>query len=117
MKIKPAYLAIPFAIVVIGVAVMMLRKHDDYRGQMLERFCTASKLAIEEDARAFESNDPHRQEEAYERFYEGGALYHSAQSLQYCVDAREIPDMPARCEVDKDWKCLGDIARQIARRM
>lgn len=92
---------------IVGLVQMKVGNTD----KMRRRFCSASKMAMEEDIRAFESGDTQRQEAAYNRFFEGHQLYHSAESLQYCLE--ELPEMPVECELNKNWKCLADLARKI----
>lgn len=104
-------------IVCIAVVAVLAQRRDDRQSESVEkvhRLCLGAKLAMEDDARAFESGDAKKQEEALDRFYEGHDLYHSASSILYCIDSKDLPTMPARCEIEKDYKCLADLARQIA---
>lgn len=77
----------------------------------LQQFCTGVTDAMRQDEGAFLGSDVPSRERAYARFYEGDVMYHSAQSVMYCLD--EIPDMPLGCQMNKDWPCLARIAHQI----
>ena len=77
----------------------------------LQRFCGLTRDAIRSDRLAFESGDRKRQDQAYERFYEGGRLYHGSQSVLLCAET--IPSLPLQCRLQKDFACLAGVARSI----
>jgi len=83
------------------------------KAKLLDRFCLATRLGIEQDRSSFLSGDGRRQEEAYSRFYAGQAVYHGVSSLEYCIPEDEIPTVPDHCLLAKDWKCLARSADDI----
>lgn len=78
---------------------------------MKKQFCALTRMSIQRDRWDFESGDIKLQEAALERFYNGGRLYHGAQSMMYCMD--QLPDLPLGCWLYKDWKCLAGVALEI----
>ena len=94
---------------------MKLFHIGEYEGaaKLHEKFCRDSKTVIEDDRQAFLSGDQQRQEKAAAHFYDGQALYDSAQSLMYCIPASELPPLPGVCQIKPDWKCLADVAQKI----
>lgn len=102
----------------VGIAaiVIAMQVRDDHRAASVEkihRLCLGVKIAMEDDARAFESGDPKKQEVALDRFYEGDSIYHSAQGILYCIEPEKVPSV-GMCILNKNYKCLADIAEKIA---
>lgn len=103
----------------VFVAAMIFMSHqlatEKKKVEKFEQFCLATKMAMGQDYRAFESGDPKKQEEALNRFYESHELYHGSESIMYCIGEGQIPDMPAECQLspEKNWNCLADIAKKI----
>ena len=77
----------------------------------IERFCRATRDAIRQDRIDLGGTDTARREAAFERFYEGGILYHGSQSVLHCIDT--LPSLPLNCRLNKDWQCLAGIAVTI----
>ena len=80
-----------------------------------DEFCAKTRMAIKEDRRAFEGDDPLKREAAYERFYDSNVIYHNAESVLMCTD--ELPKLAIGCHLNKNWACLADVAREIEGRI
>jgi hypothetical protein len=100
------------AAAIVAIVVIPRRDTKDSEAK-LRRLCTGVRMAMHDDRRAFLANDPKGRDAAYARFYESDVLYHGSQSILYCIDDKDLPQMPLRCQLDKDWKCLADLAGQI----
>lgn len=113
MKRVYVVLALSAAAVLGGLVWFQIHANrtNSANAKKIEQLCLGAKLAMEDDARDFESGDTRRQEAAYARFYSSHELYHGVDSLLYCVDA--LPEIPANCQYKKDWACLAKVARQI----
>jgi hypothetical protein len=103
---------LPLCSLVVWAAVRASHKNDA-AAEKLQWLCIGAKDAMRQDAMAFEGSDDTAREAAYQRFYEGQTMYHSAQSLQYCLDT--LPEMPLGCQLNKDWACLAKLAWAIHR--
>jgi hypothetical protein len=101
------------AVAIAAVVTVMRRRAVDEKVTKYDRLCMATKMAMQDDRRAFLSGDPKQQDAAYVRFYGSDALYHGEASIAYCLDEAKIPKMPLECQLNKDWKCLADVAAKI----
>ena len=106
------------AFVIVGGAGVIMRCSADRKSAVCDRitakheeFCAGVKLAMQDDERDFLSGNPARQDAAYDRFYASQIMFHNAASIGMCV--AEIPDVPLACTVNKNWRCLADIAHRI----
>lgn len=81
----------------------------------LDEFCAKTRLGVNQDRQAFESDDPLRREAAYERFYDSNVMYHNTESMLMCFS--ELPKLPLGCNLNKNWACLADVAREIEGRL
>ena len=97
--------------VAFGSGAVVGRLTAPFPASGLERFCRATRDAIRQDRIDLGGSDPVRREAAFERFYEGGILYHGSQSILYCVDT--LPRLPLHCRLNKDWHCLAELAGTI----
>lgn len=98
----------------IGIAVINLVKSNNettYRLEKLDEFCAKTRMGVNQDRQAFESDDPLRREAAYERFYDSDVIYHNTESMLMCLD--NLPKLPLGCNLNKNWSCLADVAREI----
>ena len=80
-----------------------------------DEFCAKTRMGMSEDRQAFESDDPLRREAAYERFYDSRVMYHNTESMLMCLDG--IPKLPLGCNLNKNWACLADVAREAEGRL
>ena len=78
-----------------------------------DQFCIATRDAVRTNRRAFEGDDLLKREAAYERFYDSRVMYHNVDSMLMCVDA--VPPLTLGCWLNKDWRCLAELARDIER--
>lgn len=84
------------------------------RLQKLEQFCFTTRDSVRADRLAFEGDDPLKREAAYERFYDSRIMYHNVDSFLMCID--EVPKLPVGCDLNKNWRCLAEVARDIEKK-
>lgn len=76
-----------------------------------DEFCAKTRMGVSEDRQAFENDDPLKREAAYERFYDSAVMYHNTESVLMCLGF--LPKLPLGCNLNKNWSCLADVAREI----
>ena len=81
----------------------------------LHRFCADTKAAMHDDWLMFKSNDEKLRDLAYQRFYEGTAMYHNAASARICTE--DVPPLPKACWLSRDWRCLAALAKDIEEKL
>lgn len=111
MRIWHVLVGVLLCLLLLFIWREMTRRQMEPRLAKLEQFCFATKEAMREDRRDFESEDSQRREQALQRFYEGHQLYHNVPSILMCVD--DVPELDLACWLKKDWKCLANLAGQI----
>jgi hypothetical protein len=78
----------------------------------LDEFCTATWMAMEQDAADLRSETLEVREAAYARFYVSPTMWHNAPSLHMCI--REPLSYPSGCSIRKDLPCLAKAAERYA---
>jgi hypothetical protein len=100
----------------VVIAVVIAARHHGGDRAKLDRFCMATKMAIQEDRRDLLSDDVDAQRAAAQHFW-SKEIYQGADSLAYCMDEAKVPQLPVKCPLAEDektrWKCLGDFAAQV----
>lgn len=102
------------AIAAVGYGLYLRRENAHLRESKakIDSFCRATKWAVQEDLKDFESGDLRRQVAARDRFYSGSHMHHDATSFLMCLET--IPDYPLECFLGENWKCRAEIAKEIA---
>lgn len=95
----------------IIVLVLLIGCEPSETTRKLDEFCAKTRMGVNQDRQAFESADPLRREAAYERFYDSNVMYHNTESMLMCLD--NLPKLPLGCNLDKNWGCLADVAREV----
>jgi hypothetical protein len=96
------------------VYALHLRRENTQLGESkakIDSFCRATKWAVEEDLKDFESGDPNRQAVARDRFYSGSRIHHGSTSFLMCLDT--IPNYEVGCFLGENWKCRAALAKEI----
>lgn len=101
------------ALAAVVYALQLRRENTQLREakSKLDSFCRATKGAVQEDLKDFESGDPKRQLAARERFYSGAHMHHDATSFLMCLET--IPDYSAGCFLGENWECRATLAKEI----
>jgi hypothetical protein len=99
-----------------GVSGFLFRARASERAdEKYRQFCYATWDGIREDRRAFESGEPKRVEEAFDRFYVGRHIYHGSESILLCID--ELPTLDVFCRLELDLACHLRLAKEIEQQL
>jgi hypothetical protein len=113
MRHWPLFVLGVLAIAAVCYALLLRRENNQLHEAQtkIDSFCRATKWAVQEDLRDFESGDPKRQVAARDRFYSGSRMHHDATSFLMCLET--IPDYEVGCFLGENWKCRATLAKEI----
>jgi hypothetical protein len=90
---------------------LVTRRDRCWAKEKMRVYCEMTRSSIALDRHAFAAGDSEQRQAARARFYDRNVLYHSAHSIEFCLD--ELPSVPSRCLFNDDWDCLAEAALQI----